>query len=137
LANCEAKESAEVNSLAEHWLLPHRALHKNGELHSNASLTLRVGSRVNSTKMVNTIDVQAVSDHCAECGNDGGVSLKTCKACMSVKYCNPSSEQRVQINRRSSYLDDDYFFCRRRHSFQHYVCTRRCSCCRCSSSSTI
>ena len=25
---------------------------------------------------------------CAECGEEGGASLKACKACMSVKYCN-------------------------------------------------
>ena len=42
LANCEAKESAEVNGLAGHWLLSHRALHKNGELHS----TCPQGSRL-------------------------------------------------------------------------------------------
>ena len=26
---------------------------------------------------------------CAECGEEEGVSLKTCKSCMLVKYCNP------------------------------------------------
>ena len=27
-------------------------------------------------------------DCCADCGVAGGVSLKTCKSCMLVKYCN-------------------------------------------------
>ena len=31
---------------------------------------------------------------CAECGKEGGVSLKTCKACMSVKYCNASCQHK-------------------------------------------
>ena len=30
---------------------------------------------------------------CAECGNDGGVSLKACKSCMSVKYCNAKCQR--------------------------------------------
>jgi hypothetical protein len=32
--------------------------------------------------------VHATTQCCAECGKDGGVSLKACKACMSVSYCN-------------------------------------------------
>ena len=33
--------------------------------------------------------VDATTHCCAECGEEGGnVSLKACKACMSVKYCN-------------------------------------------------
>jgi hypothetical protein len=31
---------------------------------------------------------------CAECGKDGGVSLKACKACMSVKYCNADCQRK-------------------------------------------
>jgi hypothetical protein len=30
---------------------------------------------------------------CAECGNDGGVSLKTCKSCKLVKYCNAKCQR--------------------------------------------
>ena len=30
---------------------------------------------------------------CAECGKEGGVSLKTCKACMLVKYCNAKCQK--------------------------------------------
>jgi hypothetical protein len=31
---------------------------------------------------------------CDECGKEGGVSLKTCKACMNVKYCNASCQHK-------------------------------------------
>ena len=30
---------------------------------------------------------------CADCGEDGGVSLKTCKSCMTVKYCNAECQR--------------------------------------------
>ena len=30
---------------------------------------------------------------CAECGEEGGVSLKTCKACMLVKYCGATCQR--------------------------------------------
>jgi hypothetical protein len=30
---------------------------------------------------------------CAECGMKGGVSLKACKSCMLVKYCNPTCQR--------------------------------------------
>ena len=30
---------------------------------------------------------------CAECGTDGGASLKTCKPCMQVKYCNAECQK--------------------------------------------
>ena len=30
---------------------------------------------------------------CAECGTDGGASLKTCKPCMQVKYCNAACQR--------------------------------------------
>jgi hypothetical protein len=31
---------------------------------------------------------------CAECGNEGGAGLKTCKACMLVKYCNADCQKK-------------------------------------------
>ena len=31
---------------------------------------------------------------CAECGTDGGASLKTCKPCMQVKYCNAKCQHK-------------------------------------------
>ena len=31
---------------------------------------------------------------CAECGADGGASLKMCKACMLVKYCNAECQHK-------------------------------------------
>jgi hypothetical protein len=30
---------------------------------------------------------------CADCGEEGGVSLKACKACMLVKYCNANCQR--------------------------------------------
>ena len=39
---------------------------------------------------MNEIDVFC----CAECGKDGGISLKTCKACMQVKYCNAECQHK-------------------------------------------
>jgi hypothetical protein len=39
--------------------------------------------------MMNEIDVC-----CAECGEEGGASLKTCKACMNVKYCNADCQKK-------------------------------------------
>jgi hypothetical protein len=31
---------------------------------------------------------------CAECGADGGASLKVCKSCMSVKYCGAACQKK-------------------------------------------
>jgi hypothetical protein len=31
---------------------------------------------------------------CAECGKEGGVSLKVCKSCMSVKYCDATCQKK-------------------------------------------
>jgi hypothetical protein len=42
----------------------------------------------------NTIDDVDTGMSCAECGKEGGVSLKVCKACMSVKYCNAACQKK-------------------------------------------
>jgi hypothetical protein len=34
------------------------------------------------------------SNCCAECGEEGGASLKVCKSCMSVKYCNANCQHK-------------------------------------------
>ena len=31
---------------------------------------------------------------CAECGEEGGVSLKTCKECMTIKYCGATCQRK-------------------------------------------
>jgi hypothetical protein len=31
---------------------------------------------------------------CAECGADGGASLKVCKSCLSVKYCGAACQKK-------------------------------------------
>jgi hypothetical protein len=31
---------------------------------------------------------------CADCGKEGGVSLKACKSCMQVKYCNAACQKK-------------------------------------------
>jgi tetratricopeptide (TPR) repeat protein len=54
---------------------------------------------------------------CAECGEEGGaVSLKTCKACMLVKYCNADcqrnhwSTHKAECKRRAAELRDEALF---------------------------
>ena len=53
---------------------------------------------------------------CAECGVDGGVSLKTCKSCMLVKYCNADcqrkhwSTHKAECKRRAAELHDEVLF---------------------------
>jgi hypothetical protein len=36
----------------------------------------------------------ATNGCCAECGEEGGVSLKTCKACMLVRYCSAECQRK-------------------------------------------
>ena len=40
------------------------------------------------------MDTLTTNARCAECGEEGGVSLKMCKACMSVKYCNADCQHK-------------------------------------------
>jgi len=53
---------------------------------------------------------------CAECGEDGGVSLKICKACMLVRYCNADcqrnhwSTHKKQCRIRAAELHDEVLF---------------------------
>ena len=54
---------------------------------------------------------------CAECGEEGGaVSLKTCKSCMLVKYCNADcqknhwSTHKAECKRRAVELHDMALF---------------------------
>ena len=35
----------------------------------------------------------AMTHCCAECGKEGGVSLKVCKACMLARYCSPTCQR--------------------------------------------
>ena len=53
---------------------------------------------------------------CGECGKDGGVSLKTCKSCRLVKYCNAEcqhkhwSKHKIECKRRAAELHDEALF---------------------------
>jgi hypothetical protein len=54
---------------------------------------------------------------CAECGIDGGVGLKSCKACMLVKYCNDVecqkkhwSKHKKECKQRAAELRDEMLF---------------------------
>ena len=53
---------------------------------------------------------------CADCGEEGGVSLKTCKFCMLVKYCNAKcqrnhwSRHKKDCKRRAAELHDEALF---------------------------
>ena len=58
----------------------------------------------------------ATAQCCAECGNDGGVSLKACKSCMIVKYCNPTCQRnhwathKKECKQRAAELRDEALF---------------------------
>jgi len=53
---------------------------------------------------------------CAECGNEGGVRLKTCKSCMSVKYCNAECQKnhwathKKECKQRAAEIRDEALF---------------------------
>ena len=53
---------------------------------------------------------------CAECGEEGGVSLKTCKACMLVKYCGAKCQRnhwpthKIACKLRAAELRDEALF---------------------------
>ena len=53
---------------------------------------------------------------CAECGADGGVSLKTCKSCMLVRYCNAGCQRnhwathKKECKQRVAELRDEALF---------------------------
>jgi hypothetical protein len=59
----------------------------------------------------------AITAHCcASCGVKGGVSLKSCRACMQVKYCNAECQKnhwvthKKQCKLRAAELHDDALF---------------------------
>jgi hypothetical protein len=53
---------------------------------------------------------------CAECGVAGGASLKTCKSCMRVRYCNPTCQRnhwpkhKKECKQRAAELHDEALF---------------------------
>ena len=57
-----------------------------------------------------------ISVCCAECGEEGGVNLKTCKRCMLVKYCNASCQHKhwpkhkILCKERAAELRDEALF---------------------------
>ena len=58
----------------------------------------------------------ATANCCAECGVDGGVSLKICKSCMHVKYCNAECQRKhwpthkKECKQRAAELRDEALF---------------------------
>ena len=58
----------------------------------------------------------ATNSCCAKCGNEGGASLKICKACTSVKYCNAMcqknhwSKHKKVCKQRAAELRDEALF---------------------------
>ena len=61
--------------------------------------------------------VATVMAHCcADCGKEGGVSLKVCKSCMQAKYCNAEcqrnhwSKHKKQCKLRAAELRDEALF---------------------------
>jgi len=68
-------------------------------------------------------DVRGMNDHegamancCADCGVEGGASLKTCKSCMQVKYCNAECQMnhwamhKKACKQRAAELRDEALF---------------------------
>ena len=57
-----------------------------------------------------------ISVCCAECGEEGGGNLKTCKRCMLVKYCNASCQHKhwpkhkILCKERAAELRDEALF---------------------------
>ena len=58
----------------------------------------------------------ATAQCCAECGKGGVVSLKACKACMSVRYCNADCQRnhwpthKKECKQRAAELHDEALF---------------------------
>ena len=54
--------------------------------------------------------------HCAECGKEGGVSLKSCKSCLETKYCDATCQKnhwpthKKQCKQRAAELHDEALF---------------------------
>ena len=44
----------------------------------------------------------AIAHCCAECGQEGGVSLKVCKPCMQVRYCNAECQHKHWANHKAA-----------------------------------
>ena len=58
----------------------------------------------------------ATTHCCAECGKEGGASLKVCKACMLARYCNANcqsnhwSTHKIECKQRAAELRDEALF---------------------------
>jgi hypothetical protein len=66
---------------------------------------------------MNQINHEDATAHCcAQCGEEGGASLKVCKSCMSVKYCNAACQRKhwashkKQCKLRAAELRDEALF---------------------------
>ena len=41
--------------------------------------------------------MMSINAGCAECGEEGSVSLKTCKSCLQAKYCNAECQHKSSL----------------------------------------
>jgi TPR repeat protein len=68
------------------------------------------------TTMNNHENATVHRGHCAECGKEGGVSLKVCKLCMQVKYCDATCQKnhwpthKAACKQRAAELRDEALF---------------------------
>ena len=66
--------------------------------------------------VMTTTTMTKTNSCCAECGEEGGVSLKVCKACMHIRYCNAIcqrnhwSNHKKDCKRRAAELRDEALF---------------------------
>ena len=65
---------------------------------------------------------------CAECGEEGGIALRTCKLCMLVKYCNAKCQKnhwpkhKIGCRRRAAELRDEALFKDPPNKEDCYIC---------------
>jgi len=67
-------------------------------------------------RLVNVSNMMATNSCCAECGEEGGASLKVCKACMHARYCSAACQRnhwpkhKKECKQRAAELRDEALF---------------------------